>query len=635
MPEYRLAIVIDGQDNASPSLNGLKGTLSGLGGAATTMLAGLGAAAGSGFFALAAGGIAANASMEQTKAAFSTLLGSAETAGAFLKDLGAFAAATPFEFPELADASKKLLAFGFAAEDIIPMMTSIGDAVGALGGGKAEIDRVTMAMGQMSAKGKVSAEEMGQLAELGIPAWKMLADSMGLSTAEVMKLAEQGKITADQAIPALLAGMENTFGGAMQGQAMTFNGLMSTLADNARMALMAFTGPIFAMAKGALEQLGTAVSSPAFQLFAQTLGTQIGAALATLIPWLSAVGGQLMSMAQQALPGLLSGWAMLQGGLATAQAMFASMLPVISPLIALIGANLMPILAGVAGVLLGVVVVAIGGAIAAFVAVAAPILAMIAVGALLYAAWTSNFAGVQTITTSVMQTIMQIIQTVLTSIQSYWATYGSQIMALATQLWQTIETVIRTVLATVLGVVQIFLATLRGDWQGAWTAVVGIFQAQLAMLQSIFGPALSALLTTLSGMATRFMDSARTIGTAIIDGIVAGIRAGASAIAEAARGAANAAIRAAKSALGINSPSTQFAYLGDMSTEGFLLPFRKALPNVRKATGDLANAATSGAQAAGTTSSQSTAINLTYYRGNQDERSVRDDLRTTALLMGA
>lgn len=633
MPEYRLSIVIDGQDNASPSLKGVQKNLSDLGSSAGTLLAGMGVAAGAGFLALAKGGIEANASMEQTKAAFSTLLGSAETAGSFLKDLGAFAASTPFEFPELADASKKLLAFGFASKDIIPMMTAIGDAVGALGGGKAEIDRVTMAMGQMSAKGKVSAEEMGQLAELGIPAWKMLADSMGLSTAEVMKLAEQGKITADQAIPALLAGMNETFGGAMQGQAMTFNGLLSTLADNARMALMAFTGPIFTMAKGSLEQLGAAVSSPAFQEFAATIGTQIGNALAGLITFLSPVVSALGGLVDTLIDAgpMSSEFGEALGYLATQLGIPA---PIVQMLSDLLGANLMPILAGVATAIGGVVVVSLATAAAAFLAAAAPILALVAVGALLYAAWTSNFGGVQTITTSVMQTIMQIIQTVLTGIQSFWATHGATIMGLVKQLWSTVETIIRAALLTIQGVFTAVLAILQGNWSGAWAAIVGILRTQLAALQSIFGPALNDLVTTLSGMATRFADSARTIGSAIIDGIVNGVKAGASALANAAREAAEGAFKAAKSALGIHSPSTKFEYLGDMSTRGFLNPFKSALPDVRRATNQLASAAYSGAQG-GTDRSSTTSINLTYNRGNQDERSVRDDLRTTALLMGA
>ena len=49
------------------------------------------------------------------------------------------------------------------------MMEAIGNAVSGLGGGAVEIERVVRALGQMQAKGKVTAEEMMRLAELGIP----------------------------------------------------------------------------------------------------------------------------------------------------------------------------------------------------------------------------------------------------------------------------------------------------------------------------------------------------------------------------------------------------------------------------------------------------------------------------------
>lgn len=244
------------------------------------------AAAFTGLGAAAAGvagfGVKLNADAEQTQVAFETLLGSADKATAFLDDLRQFSAATPFEFPELATSSQKLLAFGFQAQQIIPIMTSIGDAVGALGGTAADVDRVVMAMGQMQAKGKASNEELLQMAELGIPVYKILGDAFGKTTGEIQDMVSRGLVPAGAAIDALTKGMEQTFGGAMADQSATFNGLLSTLKDNAGLALQAFSGPLFNQAKGALEALGAAVSSPAFQQFAAQLGQQLGSAIASL-----------------------------------------------------------------------------------------------------------------------------------------------------------------------------------------------------------------------------------------------------------------------------------------------------------------------------------------------------------------
>lgn len=171
-------------------------------------------------------------SMEQSQIAFTTMLGSAEKAGAFLQELRDFAKSTPFEFTELQDAARRMLAFGFSAEKVLPMMTDIGDAVSGLGLGADGVNRVTLALGQMQAKSKVSGQEMMQLTEAGIPAWKYLAEAMGKSTAEVMKMSEQGLIPAGQAIDYILGGMRQDFGGMMAAQSQTAAGQLSNLKDS-------------------------------------------------------------------------------------------------------------------------------------------------------------------------------------------------------------------------------------------------------------------------------------------------------------------------------------------------------------------------------------------------------------------
>lgn len=172
------------------------------------------------------------ADWEQAEIAFTTMLGSAQKARKFMGELESFAAKTPFELPGLVDASRKLLAFGFAAQDIIPMMTAIGDGVSGLGGGAEQIQQVTRALGQMQAKGKVSAEEMMQIAEIGIPGWQMLAERIGTDIPTAMKLAEQGGIKASTGINAILVGMNARFGGMMDKQSKTIEGRWSTLKDS-------------------------------------------------------------------------------------------------------------------------------------------------------------------------------------------------------------------------------------------------------------------------------------------------------------------------------------------------------------------------------------------------------------------
>ncbi|MDU3215722.1 MAG: tape measure protein, partial [Negativicoccus succinicivorans] len=183
--------------------------------------------------------IKAAAGLEQTKMAFTSMLGSAQKANEFLEELKDFAAHTPFEFAQVKGAAQKFLAFGFTAKQIIPTLTAVGDAASAMGMGEDGINRLTLALGQMAAKGKVSGEEMRQLAEAGIPAWQMLADSIEVSIPEAMKLAESGAINAQQGLEAIVNGMNDKFSGMMDVQSQTFSGLISTIKDNTTQLLEA------------------------------------------------------------------------------------------------------------------------------------------------------------------------------------------------------------------------------------------------------------------------------------------------------------------------------------------------------------------------------------------------------------
>lgn len=191
-------------------------------------VAGLGAA----LAGLGAISVRSAAQMEQTEKAFTTLLKSADLAKDFLAELERFAAATPFELPGLLNASKRLLAFGFSAQQVIPILTAIGDSAAALGMGEDGINRLTTAIGQIQAKAKVSAEEMNQINETGIPAWQLLADTIGTSIPEAMDMASKGMIDGATGVQAILTGMNKQFGGMMAEQSQTINGMMSNIQDS-------------------------------------------------------------------------------------------------------------------------------------------------------------------------------------------------------------------------------------------------------------------------------------------------------------------------------------------------------------------------------------------------------------------
>lgn len=217
-----------------------------------------------------------NARMEQAQIGFTTMLGSAEAAKVFIADLQNFAAKTPFDFPGLQSAANQMLAMGFASDEILPTLTAVGDAVAALGLGSDAVQRVTMALGQMKAAGRVNAQDMNQLTSVGIPAWKLLADSMGVSVAKARELSEKGLIPADQAIAAITTGIEKgNMGGMMAAQSKTFIGAMSTIKDSMNALMGTALKPLFTMISQGAIAFADFVSSAAGMKIANSIAAGI------------------------------------------------------------------------------------------------------------------------------------------------------------------------------------------------------------------------------------------------------------------------------------------------------------------------------------------------------------------------
>lgn len=220
--------------------------------------------------------------MDQSAVAFETLIGNAQEAKSFLSDLAQFAAETPFEFEGLQDTAKKLLAFKFAAQDIIPIMNTIGDAAGMLGSGQQGIERMTLAISQMQAKGRVMGQELLQLAEAGVNAYQYLADSMGKSIPEVMKVVEKGQVSASEGINAILLGMQKDFQGGMEKQAKTIPGLWSTILDNTKIVMQS-AGNDLIKALGITEKMQW-LADTLSDFAARVKQVGIGQALKEMIP---------------------------------------------------------------------------------------------------------------------------------------------------------------------------------------------------------------------------------------------------------------------------------------------------------------------------------------------------------------
>jgi tape measure domain-containing protein len=228
--------------------------------------------------------VGGDASMEQTQVAFTSLLGSSQAARLELQKLQQFAASTPFQFPDLATDTQQLIAFQIPLNQTQPLLQAIGDSLSDLGEGTpAKMQQVVDVFGQMNSGTTLQTQDLKQLQSVGINAFQILADQMGKPVATIKEMVTAGLIPASDGIQMLQKGMEATFGGGMQAQANTFNGLISTLQDNIGMAWRAFSGPLFDGAKAALKDLLADVSAPGFQKFATDMGKNVGGAISGVL----------------------------------------------------------------------------------------------------------------------------------------------------------------------------------------------------------------------------------------------------------------------------------------------------------------------------------------------------------------
>lgn len=175
-------------------------------------------------------GVKSAASFEQTRIGLENMLGSADVARKLLSDISKFAAETPFEFPELAQATRQLVAFGFSADEAFSTMKQLGDVSAAIG---APINDIAYLMGTLRTQGRAFTIDIRQFAQRGIPIYEYLAKVLNKSTQEITTMIEEGQIgfpEVQKAFQAMTA-EGGKFYNTMSKQSRSVSGLFSTLKD--------------------------------------------------------------------------------------------------------------------------------------------------------------------------------------------------------------------------------------------------------------------------------------------------------------------------------------------------------------------------------------------------------------------
>ena len=183
--------------------------------------------------------ISAMGERSATIRAYTQLTGSKEQANLELYRAQSFAQKTDFTSEAIEKSQARLMAQGFRGQELYSTLFAASDLASIMPGNKNEtLERVTMAMSQIRAKGKLQGEELTQqLAEAGLNTTlvkEQIKKSMGLkSTGEVDKLMGKGQITADIALPAIQRAILQQLGTSRAGEFATSSaGSVTALESN-------------------------------------------------------------------------------------------------------------------------------------------------------------------------------------------------------------------------------------------------------------------------------------------------------------------------------------------------------------------------------------------------------------------
>lgn len=435
--------------------------------------------------------------------------------------LAEFGAKTPFELPQVVEASKVLQGFGLnstqAAKDFgfsgDEILTIAGDVAAGTGTDFAEM---ALNIGKYS-KG-ATGESIARFMELGI----LTRDELSKLGVEFSK---SGELISPlpEATTAMLQVMKDKYGGMMDAQSKTFSGMMSNLQDWVSGTLRTIGQPIFELLRGKLEILVGWLASPevanAVQGFAESIASGLGNVIAfvegTLVPAFQSIKnaidlvatgdftGGIFGLSEDSLPitlliafsDALDGFATgsvngFIAGLANAAYALEEWVPFFGPV--------------------GDVLVLIGGIVDGFVAKISAGFAEGGAGGAV-----TSFIGVLSslnptfgILVSAVETALPFIQNIFTSVfgivADFIAEKGPEIATFVVDAFNTmrtivaeVTTVINSVITTVFGAVATFIQenqeSIRSVIDTVWATIKAIIEGSILFIQTFIVPALQMI----------------------------------------------------------------------------------------------------------------------------------------------
>ena len=159
------------------------------------------------------------------------MLGDALAAKALESNLVSLAKTTPFSLVDVQQGTKQLLAYGFAAGEVVSTMKTLGDVSAGVG---KPLTEVAYLYGTLKTQGRAFSKDINQFTTAGIPIRKELAKQFKVTEDAVMDLVTAGKVGFPEVEKAFksMTSEGAIFFNLMDEQAKTVGGKISAIGDS-------------------------------------------------------------------------------------------------------------------------------------------------------------------------------------------------------------------------------------------------------------------------------------------------------------------------------------------------------------------------------------------------------------------
>lgn len=232
-----------------------------------------------------------NAKLETARVGLAAFTKDGQQATQLVGDLTAFAATTVFGLDEVLSGTRRLLAMGIAADEVLGVFKDLSTAVAAVGAGEQGLQRIVLAWGQISAKPKLISQDLRQMAEVGVPVFEILRVKLGLTNDQLFNIGKHS-ISSVEGVKALREGMQELYGPLQVQQLNTYAGRLANLGDITSIFLAKFGESATEELTAAFRDLGNVLSDPNVLSSAQSFGKIIGEMVAALRDFVVGDGGK-------------------------------------------------------------------------------------------------------------------------------------------------------------------------------------------------------------------------------------------------------------------------------------------------------------------------------------------------------